>query len=406
MSEIVFWYDIIENGRIKNNLSHGTYQIETFFNKNISLPNLCIQNDIDFTIGTTSYGAEYLYKKYNKLKNFYPIEMGSYYGQARTDQLPIDDKWFFKKNNTDIELLFWYPNEGFTINRKTESLNGLFDLIHTKYPSIKIRFVFGDFYKSSNIPDYVNYKCFKNFFWYDTISSIKKPILDPNKQSKYDFISLNRKYRVSRYMVFSDLENSNMLKNAFYTNLTVSSVDPIAMLEQFRTFYTVKDDDSFFDRIQTDKFIKELNDINTTIFDEKPNIDTTLKDLDFTNTSYLELVNETNFDSSTNLFITEKTYRAIAIGHIFLICGQRGTLRHLKRQGFKTFDDLFDESYDDIVSFAKRWEIIKKNLQLWMGMAESAKRDYYKKSFDKLVHNQTLLYNRNFKKEILELFED
>lgn len=406
MDDIVLWYDTIDNGVVKNNFQPGAHEIENFFNDNVGLPNLLIKNNIDFIISTSSYGTEYFYTKYSTLKSFYPIEMGSYFGNANTNQLPINEKWFLKKINNNAEIIFWYPTEGFVINRKSEALNGLFDLIHTKYPSIKIRFVFGDFYKSSNIPDYVNYKCFKNFFWYDTISSIKKPTLDTNKQSRYDFISLNRKYRVSRYMVFSDLENSNMLKNAFYTNLTISSTDPVAMLDQFRKFYTVKEDDSFFDRIQTDKFIKELNDINATIFDKKPSIDVTLTDLDFTNTSYLEVVNETNFDSSTNLFITEKTYRAIAIGHIFLICGQRGTLRHLKRQGFQTFDDLFDESYDDIVSFAKRWEIIKKNLQLWMSMSESAKRDYYKKSFDKLVHNQTLLYSRNFKKEILELFED
>jgi hypothetical protein len=178
------------------------------------------------------------------------------------------------------------------------------------------------------------------------------------------------------------------------------------MLEAFRMFNTQPEDDTFFDRIHTDSFIKELNDINRKIFDKKTFIDITLQDLDLSKISYLELVNETNFDSSKNLFITEKTYRAIANGHIFLICGQHKTLRHLQKNGFQTFDDLFDESYDDIISFAKRWEIIKKNLQLWIGMAESAKRDYYKKSFHKLVHNQNLLYGRSFKNEIQELFVD
>jgi hypothetical protein len=406
VSEIALWYDIIENGRIKNNFHHGEYAIEKFFNKHISIPNLLCKNEIDFTIGTTSYGAEYLYKKYKNLKNFYPIEMGSYYGNARTDQLPINDKWFFKKVNTDVEILIWYPTEGFTINRKSESLNGLFELIHTKYPLNKIRFVFGDFYKSANIPDYVNYKSFKNFFWYDTITNIPKPVLNPNKRSQYDFITLNRKYRVSRYMVFTDLKRSGMLKNAFYTNLCYSNISPISMVDAFKTFYKTDNDNSFFARIHTDEFIKELHEITATVSNPKPDADIKLQDLDLSETSYLELVNETNFDSTQNLFITEKTYRAIATGHIFLICGQPKTLKHLKRNGFQTFDDLFDESYDNIPSFAERWVIIKKNLELWISMSDSEKQNYYKKSFDKIVHNQKLLYDRNFKSEIQALFED
>ena len=406
MNEIALCYDIIENGKIKNNFHHGDYQVERFFNKHISLPNLLLQNEIEFTIGTTSYGSEYLYKKYKNLTNFYPIEMGSYYGSARTDQLPIDDKWFFKKINPDIEILLWYPTEGFTINRKDESLNSLFELIHTKYPLNKIRFVFGDFYKSINLPDYVNYKPFKNFFWYNTINNIPKPVLDPNKRSSYDFITLNRKYRVSRYMVFNDLKLSGMLKNAFYTNLWLSDVSPLAMVKAFRQFYKIDRDSRFFDRTHTNEYIKDLEDIEDTISNIKPDIDINLKDIDLSNISYLELVNETNFDSTKNLFITEKTYRSIATGHIFLICGQPKTLQHLKRNGFQTFDDLFDESYDNISSFAHRWEIIKKNLELWISMSESAKQEYYKKSFDKLKSNQEILYSRNFKKEIQDLFKD
>jgi hypothetical protein len=67
--------------------------------------------------------------------------------------------------------------------------------------------------------------------------------------------------------------------------------------------------------------------------------------------------------SFSNLFITEKTFRAIAVGHIFLVCGQPGLLAHLKQEGFQTFDDLFDESYDtetdDIVRVEKVIRLLK-----------------------------------------------
>jgi len=409
MSEIVLWYDTIENGMIKNNLGNICPELETFFKKHIVLPQLLIQHNVDFTINTTSHGDEYFFKKYSNLKNFYPIEIGWYSGLSPTEKLPIGSAWFFKKIDPGVEILVWFPSEGFSINRNSESLNKLFNIIHRNFPNNKIRFIFGDFYKPKNIPNYVNYKCFKNYFWYNTITNIKQLKLDIDKKSQCDFITLNRRFRLSRFMIFNDLKNSGMLDNAFYTNLFLlednrHNFDAITFLDLFRKLYTTDRDDLFFNKICTNEFINDLTNMNIVSNAVPPDIK--LTDLDLTDVSYLELVNETNFDSLNNLFITEKTFRAIALGHIFLICGQPKTLKHLKRNGFQTFDDLFDESYDNLTSFSERWEIIKKNLQLWISMSDNDKKAYYTKSFDKLVHNQNLLYNRSFKTEIEELFED
>lgn len=207
---------------------------------------------------------------------------------------------------------------------------------------------------------------------------------------------------MSRYMVLQDLKNREMLKNAYCTNMMVTLHNPKDLFDQFKTYYSIKEDEEFCMKFQNDTFSEV--DVRTSNA-SSPVIDITLSDINLNNVSYLELVNETFFDSTSTLFITEKTYRAIALGHIFLICGQRGTLKHLKQAGFQTFDDLFDESYDDIISFSQRWAIIKKNLELWISMPESAKREYYIKSFDKLVYNQNLLYSKNFEKEIKGLFE-
>jgi hypothetical protein len=220
--------------------------------------------------------------------------------------------------------------------------------------------------------------------------------------------------------VFSDLKNSGMLANAKYTNifdidiLTEDKNKIVMMLldmkKEFIDLYTTSDDLEFIKTIETDQYFKELDahassarGIERVRVNNKTMV---LAEIDLTNCSYLELVNETYFDSVSGLFITEKTFRTIALGHIFLICGQPGLLAHLKQEGFQTFDDLFDESYDNIVSFSQRWVIIKKNLQLWLGMSEMQKKWYYMRSFDKLVHNQRILYDKKFKKEIQELFED
>ena len=127
---------------------------------------------------------------------------------------------------------------------------------------------------------------------------------------------------------------------------------------------------------------------------------------DLNNISYLDLITETSvYPNSDFLFITEKTYRSIANGNIFLIMGCPGTIKYLQEKGIQTFNDLFDESYDQYASFSQRWHIIKQNIKLWISMSAREKKSYYIKSFDKLLHNQKLLYDRNFKKEITELFQ-
>jgi hypothetical protein len=57
-------------------------------------------------------------------------------------------------------------------------------------------------------------------------------------------------------------------------------------------------------------------------------------------------------------FITEKTYRTIANRHPFVMQGSPGILKYLKTKGYKTFDKLIDESYDD--SKEENIEIVEK----------------------------------------------
>jgi len=70
---------------------------------------------------------------------------------------------------------------------------------------------------------------------------------------------------------------------------------------------------------------------------------------DFWNSVYkkitVEIVSETNLAENT-FFITEKTYRPIAYGRLFLVIGNTNFERRLKDMGFDIFDDIIDKSYD------------------------------------------------------------
>ena len=60
--------------------------------------------------------------------------------------------------------------------------------------------------------------------------------------------------------------------------------------------------------------------------------------------SYVQLVTESTVEPK--IFLTEKTWKPIASGQLFLILGNPGIIKHLRDQGIDCFDDIIDHSYD------------------------------------------------------------
>ena len=74
----------------------------------------------------------------------------------------------------------------------------------------------------------------------------------------------------------------------------------------------------------------------------------------------VEIVMETNQTPDT-FFITEKTFRPIAYGKLFLVIGSPQFEQNLKRMGFDIFDDIIDKKYDSESSYY-RVEAVFKSL--------------------------------------------
>jgi hypothetical protein len=115
--------------------------------------------------------------------------------------------------------------------------------------------------------------------------------------------------------------------------------------------------------------------------------------------TYASIVCETAVEGS--LFLTEKTFKPIAYQHPFMLIAQPNALKLLKENGFVTFDNIFDESYDCIESFAERLDIVYKN-------AEAIKETHHDtETVRRVEHNATHFYNQQHVNSILrkELIE-
>jgi hypothetical protein len=71
----------------------------------------------------------------------------------------------------------------------------------------------------------------------------------------------------------------------------------------------------------------------------------------------IEIVLETLFDDS-RWHLTEKALRPIACGQSFMLMATPGSLQYLRQYGFKTFDGLIDETYDNIQNPRQRLQAV------------------------------------------------
>lgn len=111
------------------------------------------------------------------------------------------------------------------------------------------------------------------------------------------------------------------------------------------------------------------------------------------NSTYSSLVVETY--QAGPLFLSEKSFKPMAFYHPYQIIGTPGTLAELKQLGFETFDNMFDETYDNIEDLSIRLKVIINNLQA----LELIKYDQLTEQ--KLQHNHARFFNTSLVKQCI-----
>jgi hypothetical protein len=110
--------------------------------------------------------------------------------------------------------------------------------------------------------------------------------------------------------------------------------------------------------------------------------------------SLLYLVTET-VATGRRWHLTEKTFKPIALGMPFVIVGTRGSLEYLRSYGFRTFGDIWDESYDNADDDV-RIEKIAKLLKELDDLSVEQKQKVFESAHDVIEHNWNHFYNGGF----------
>lgn len=120
--------------------------------------------------------------------------------------------------------------------------------------------------------------------------------------------------------------------------------------------------------------------------------------------SLLYLVTET-VATGRRHHLTEKTFKPIAMGMPFIIVGTQGSLRYLRSYGFKTFGDLWDESYDDEPDDSRRIEKIAHTLKLLDDLGEH-RQAMFESAWPIIQHNWNHFYGGGFEALLWQELQD
>jgi len=133
-------------------------------------------------------------------------------------------------------------------------------------------------------------------------------------------------------------------------------------------------------------------------------------DFQYFENSYFSIVNETlfyEFDQSraasipfhqpfvenSSVFLSEKTFKCLAMMHPFVMFGRPNMLRGLRNAGFKTFAPLINEDYDTIQNDDERFNAVFAEVSRLVSLSESEWIDMQHKLKPILEHNQQRFFN-------------
>ena len=135
----------------------------------------------------------------------------------------------------------------------------------------------------------------------------------------------------------------------------------------------------------------------------------------FHNDSYFSIVQESGggweaFDQDKICgYFTEKITKPLYYGQPFIVIGFKNSLKFLKEMGFETYDDIFDESYDELETWEERTKHVWYQVERLLKLSKEELKKMFEKVEDKILFNQERFFSYdghvdNFITELEELY--
>jgi len=199
-----------------------------------------------------------------------------------------------------------------------------------------------------------------------TYQSIVLTEVPEPQEPMYKFCCLSRNYRPWRLRLFADLVNKGLIDDFIYS---FHNIQPYGVPVQYSLLHLAHD-------LKKQGIDAEQEPLASWLKQVPYDIGGSIQQK-FHNATYsaiqhadINLVIESKFNpneyrrhaaydpSYQPVFLTEKTFKAIACARPFIMYSVPGTLKAIQSMGFKTYNGLINEDYDDIVDNEQRHQAI------------------------------------------------
>lgn len=231
----------------------------------------------------------------------------------------------FLSKSINNKFVFLDLYEGAEITKDFFRVNELIDYFKTKQLFVICTGDLPPDWDHANLDTYID-AVGNNYNIVESLNNFDNIFKDEIKP--YTFLFLNRNPRDHRKKLISLLEEKDLLKNALWSDFSRS----IFLPEEY----------------------EDLNSLGVGMYHKK--LGQTTHEILFPNgiilsklyrDTYFSLITEVNYNFPYSLR-SEKIYKPLLAGHPFIVVSSKGYYKDLRKQGYKTFDGLIDESFDDI----------------------------------------------------------
>jgi hypothetical protein len=303
---------------------------------------------------------------------YYPIGLGFF--DFSIDYFSLISPMIRKKlRQEQLQILFCY-HEGDNPARIKQRLDQLAE--DHLMPSNCYRFVSANT-AAKTLPGFVYFTDFELWYYQRNSNVPAAPIHTEIRQR--EFTVLNRLHKSWRAAAIADLQHLGVLDSSYWSYCEAGKfqddecpieIDSIAGLRTNVSEF-LKSAPYFSDTLTND----ERN--NHSVTESKYHLD-----------SYCNIVMETHFDAdqSGGTFLTEKTFKPIKHGQMFFIAGPAGSLQLLRDLGYRVFDSVLDNSYDQEPNHTQRWIRLANSIK----SAQKDLPEIFEQCRPDIKHNQRL----------------
>jgi len=367
---VVLYYDNEQNNCF---IKNAVYKNRKFAEK-LSASNITYtEKDISTTMNTNDL-------------NLYTVDLNNVYTTDDIFKLVSDQaREKFKKG---LKIVLHYSMEGHELDHWFLNLynrlekNKLLEYkIYCIHADLDFEENYKNFLKNNNLNSFL-LPISVDFFRTEYFNEVNKFLTNADHVKTKDFVFYNGKLRPHRVFAVAELQKRNLVSNNFVSLADIQSLD--FKFEMDKTIEILQQNDLYDEYLEDfcSNFKPIILDMKSDEFAMTNVYNSNL--LHYTDT-YFSVVSET---SLTTRFITEKTYKPILNLHPFLLLSAPGMLTYLRSLGFKTFPELFDESYDNETDTIKRTQMVIDEVEKFSKLSITEKNDKFKKIKNKLFYNQ------------------